>query len=69
MLANVLPADKRVDVLQDHLDGTTSHVDGITGDLQFKAHQLLHPDKVKMTFWAGVWLGVQKVHSVLPPLF
>jgi hypothetical protein len=43
MLANVLPADKRVDVLQDHLDGTTSHVDGITGDLQFKAHQLFTP--------------------------
>jgi hypothetical protein len=38
---------------------------GTAGQIEIAA---MH-EKVKMTSWAGVWLGVQKVHSVLPPLF
>jgi hypothetical protein len=65
---NILLSDSRVDQLMSHLDSTTGHVDAISEDLQLMAHQLLHPDKVRLSSWGGFWLCMQKVHSMLPPL-
>jgi hypothetical protein len=39
-------------------------------DAQWKEHQLLHPDKVKLTFWTGTEATVKWLHAnVIPPLF
>ena len=55
---------------------TSIHIDSMTGsgakmlaDAQWKEHQLLHPDKVKLGFWGSVWLGAKYVHEMMPPLF
>lgn len=62
--------DKRTDDLLTHLDATAAHVDATTADVQYKAHQILHPDKVKLTGWAVVQAGVTWVHNnLIPPLF
>ncbi len=52
-----------------HANAMTASGDRIMGDAAFEADKLTHPPKAKLTFWGGVWLVTQKVHSVLPPLF
>ena len=45
--------DPRVDQFMGYLTSTAGHIDGISADSQLRIHQLLHPDKVKPTFWSG----------------
>jgi hypothetical protein len=53
-----------------HLDSTSSHIDGISADVQYKAHQLLHPDKVKLTLGGAITAGLMYIHSyIIPPIF
>jgi hypothetical protein len=67
---NARITDPHVDSLMAHLDSTTGHIDGIAADAQYKLHGLLHPDKVKLTFWTATQAGVQWIHSnIIPPLF
>ena len=48
-----------------HVAGMSASSDAMLVDAQWKAHQLLHPDKVKLGFWgstgAGAWYVVQKL--------
>lgn len=34
-----------------------------------EADKLAHPAKKKLTFWGGVWAGLEYVHKLLPPIF
>ena len=38
-------------------------------DAQWKTHELLHPDKVRLGFWGATWAGIKAIHSIEPPLF
>jgi hypothetical protein len=54
-----------------HLDSTMGHIDGTTADVQYKAHILLHPDKVKLTLGSAIegsllWF---KSYAPIPPIF
>jgi hypothetical protein len=44
---NARISDPRVDALMTHLEGVAANSDLIAGDLQFRAHEILHPDKVQ----------------------
>jgi hypothetical protein len=50
-------------------DDTMKHIDVVTGDLQFEANKLIHPEKKKLGFWGTIWAGVQVAHKFEPPLF
>jgi hypothetical protein len=50
-------------------DATMKHIDVVTGDLQFEANKLIHPEKKKLGFWGTIWAGVQVAHKFEPPLF
>ena len=62
--------DPRVDQFMGYLTSPAGHIDGISADSQWRLHQLLHPDIVKLTFWSGtegtlLWI---KTHTPLPPI-
>jgi hypothetical protein len=61
--------DPHVTNLVAHLAGMSASGDKMLADAQWKTHQLLHPDKVKLGFWGGSWAGIQAVHKLSPPLF
>ena len=61
--------DPHVTALVAHLVGMSASGDKMLADAQWKTHQLLHPDKVKLGFWGGTWAGIQAVHKLEPPLF
>ena len=53
-----------------YLTSPAGHIDGISADSQWRLHQLLHPDIVKLTFWSGtegtlLWI---RTHTPLPPI-
>lgn len=52
-----------------HVQGMTASGDKMLADVQWKEHQLLHPDKVKLTFWGGMWTAAKYVHQFEPPIF
>jgi hypothetical protein len=52
-----------------HVSGMSDSGDKMLADAQWKAHQLLHPDKVKLGFWAAMWAGVKAIHEIEPPIF
>jgi hypothetical protein len=55
--------------LVTHVDDMSASGDKMLFDAQWKTHQLLHPDKVKLGFWGSVWVGVKTIHGLEPPLF
>lgn len=62
--------DKRTDELIEHFRGMSASGDSLLADAAYKGHQLLHPDKVKLTFWTGANATVKWIHAnVIPPLF
>jgi hypothetical protein len=61
--------DPHVTNLVAHLAGMSASGDKMLADAQWKTHQLLHPDRVKLGFWGGTWAGIQAVHKLEPPLF
>ena len=61
--------DPHVTNLVAHLAGMSASGDKMLADAQWKTHQLLHPDKVKLGFWGGTWAGIQAVHKLEPPIF
>jgi hypothetical protein len=61
--------DPHVTALVAHLVGMSASGDLMLADVQWKTHQLLHPDRVKLGFWGGTWAGIQAVHKLEPPIF
>jgi hypothetical protein len=62
--------EKSMVVLSKNLASTSGHIDGISADSQWKLHQLLHPDKVKLTFWTGTEATIRWIHNnIEPPIF
>jgi hypothetical protein len=62
-------ADPNITLLVQHLNGVSLSADRMLADAQWKEHQLLHPPKKKLGFWATVGAGVLWMHRLLPPLF
>jgi hypothetical protein len=55
---------------EKHVDGMSASGDLMLSDAQWKEHQLLHPDKVKLGFWGTADATAMWIHShVLPPIF
>jgi hypothetical protein len=53
-----------------HVDSMSASGDLMLADAQWKEHQLLHPDKVKLGFWTGIDAGALWFHShLMPPIF
>ncbi len=52
-----------------HAAGMSASGDLMLADAQWKTHQLLHPDKVKLGFWGAAWAGVKAIHAIEPPIF
>ena len=52
-----------------HAAGMSASGDLMLADAQWKTHQLLHPDKIKLTFWGATWAGIKAIHSIEPPIF
>jgi hypothetical protein len=52
-----------------NVDSMTDSGQQILADGAYETHKLTHPDKKKLTFWGGVWLAIQAIHKVEPPLF
>ncbi len=52
-----------------HAAGMSASGDKMLADAQWKTHQLLHPDKVKLGFWGAAWAGVKAIHAIEPPIF
>ena len=53
-----------------HGAGMSASGDLMLSDAQWKTHQLLHPDKVKLGFWGGADATALWIHSrILPPIF
>ena len=61
--------DPHLAILMSNLASTTTHIDGIASDAQVKAHQLLNPDKQKVTKSTIWWGTLKSVHELLPPIF
>ena len=61
--------DPHVTALVSHLVGMSASGDLMLADVQWKTHQLLHPDKVKLGFWGATWAGVKAIHDIEPPIF
>lgn len=61
--------DPHVTALVAHLAGMSASGDLMLADVQWKTHQLLHPDKVKLGFWGATWAGVKAIHDIEPPIF
>ena len=62
--------DPKVTQLVGHLEGMSASGDKMLADAQWKAHQLLHPDKVKLGFWGSVNATFGWLHRyVIPPIF
>ena len=61
--------DPHVTSLVAHLEGMSVSGDKMMVDAQWKTHQLLHPDKVKLGFWGTTWAGIQAIHKLEPPIF
>jgi hypothetical protein len=61
--------DPHVTALVAHLAGMSSSGDLMLADAQWKTHQLLHPDRIKLGFWGGTWAGIQAIHKLEPPIF
>ena len=61
--------DPHVTNLVAHLAGMSASGDKMLTDAQWKTHQLLHPDKVKLGFWGATWAGVKAIHDIEPPIF
>lgn len=52
-----------------HLDSMSASGDKMLVDAQWKTHQLLHPDKVKLSFWTGSEATLLWLHTyVIPPV-
>jgi hypothetical protein len=65
--ANAKLTDPRVDRFMTHLDSTSGNFDKIVADGQVKAHKLLNPDKVRLTFWTGTEAGLDWIHTYIIP--
>lgn len=52
-----------------HADGMSESGDKMLADAQWKTHELLHPDKVRLGFWGALWVGIKAVHQIEPPIF
>jgi hypothetical protein len=61
--------DPHVTSLITHLEGMSTSGDKMLVDAQWKTHQLLHPDKVKLGFWGTTWAWIQAIHKLEPPIF
>ena len=61
--------DPHVTSLMTHLEGISVSGDKMMVDAQWKTHQLLHPDKVRLGFWGTTWAGIQEIHKLEPPIF
>ncbi len=61
--------DRAIHETLTNIAGMTDSGNKMLADAQWKEHQLLHPDKVKLGFWGSVWLGAKYVHQFEPPLF
>ncbi len=66
---NARLADPQIDALVSHVSGMSASGDKMLADAQWKTHQLLHPDKVKLGFWGAAWAGVKAIHAIEPPIF
>ncbi len=67
--ANKLVSDPNIPIIIGNVASGTKSAAGIVQDGKDEADKLVHPPVKKMTFWGGVWLVTQKIHSVLPPIF
>lgn len=61
--------DKRLDEMLTHWQGMSESGDKMLTDAQWKTHQLLHPDKVKLGLWGSLWAGMKALHAIEPPIF
>lgn len=61
--------DPHVAGIVAHADGMSASGDKMLADAQYKTHQLLHPDKVKLGFWGATWAVIKAVHQIEPPIF
>lgn len=68
-ILNARLADPQIDALVSHVSGMSASGDKMLADAQWKTHQLLHPDKVKLGFWGAAWAGVKAIHAIEPPIF
>lgn len=66
---DALLKDRAIHATLTNVEGMTDSGNKMLADAQWKEHQLLHPDKVKLGFWGSVWLGAKYVHQFEPPLF
>lgn len=63
-----LAADQHIREMVAHFDGMSASGDKMLADAQWKTHQLLHPDKVKLGFWGATWAGIKAVKQLEPPI-
>lgn len=61
--------DPHVAGIISHADGMSASGDKMLADAQYKVHELLHPDKVKLGFWGATWAAIKAVHQIEPPIF
>lgn len=61
--------DQAIHQTMSNVAAMTDSGNKMLADAQWKEHQLLHPDKVKLGFWGSVWLAAKYVHQFEPPLF
>jgi hypothetical protein len=52
-----------------HFAGMSASGDLMLADAQWKTHQFLHPDKIKLGFWGMAWAGLREIHKLEPPIF
>ncbi len=52
-----------------HSAGMSASGDKMMSDAQWKTHQLIHPDKVRLGLWGSVWAAVKAIHDIEPPIF
>lgn len=70
LIAEVRPAAQELPAIAKHVNGMTDSGDKMLADAQEKEHQLLHPNKKKLTFWGAIDGGVMWFHShLMPPIF
>jgi ABC-type transporter Mla subunit MlaD len=62
-------ADPHIASLVAHADGMSASGDKMLADAQYKTHELLHPDKVKLGFWGATWAAIKAIHQIEPPIF
>lgn len=64
-----LVASPAIPQIETHVESMTGDGARITKDAADETDKLAHPNKKKLTFWGSIWLGVQFVHKLEPPIF